>query len=98
MTHSRNRIGVLTFHNGPNYGGFLQAWHMRNAIQQAGFRCDVVNYLHPDHVRANKVSIPLRNLAGLKTNIHWTLKRWPFRRIEKQLCTDPFTSTASDVP
>lgn len=98
MKRKASRIGILTFHNGPNYGGFLQAWHMRNAVRKAGYRCDVVNYLHPDHVLANQVSIPLRSLAGLKANAHWALKRWPFRSIEKSLCTDPFTSNSSEVP
>lgn len=92
------RIGILTFHNGPNYGGFLQAWHLRNAVRQAGHDCDVVNYLHPTHAQANKVDVRVRNLAGVKTKVHWTLKKHPFRDAGKVLCNDPFTSSAASVP
>lgn len=92
------RIGILTFHNGPNYGGFLQAWHLRNAIKQLGYRCDVVNYLHPTHLRANEMRLSFRSLSTLKTKIHWTLKRWPFRHIDRALCNDAFTSDPSEVP
>lgn len=98
VKHPPPRIGILTFHNGPNYGGFLQAWHLRNAIVQLGYRCDVVNYLHPAHRKANQVSYPIRSIASLKTFIHWSLKRWPFRDIEQQLCSDPFTDDVNKVP
>lgn len=98
MKARQHRIGILTFHNGPNYGGYLQAWHLRNAIQQLGHRCDVVNYLHPVHAKANEMIYPVRGISSLKTRIHWTLKSWPFRGIDRKLCSDPFTSDVRQVP
>ena len=91
-------IGVLTFHSGPNYGGFMQAWHVRNAVQNAGYPCTVINYLHPAHVESNKVKVPIRSLADVKARIHWAIKRHPFRHLGDTLCEDNFTTDSGKVP
>jgi hypothetical protein len=90
-------IGILTFHNGPNYGGFMQAWHLRHAIQSLGHEVYTVNYLHPIHVRNNTQSQKIRSLGNLKAAIHWHLKRKPFRGLGDSLSQHPFTADPAQV-
>jgi hypothetical protein len=91
-------IGVLTFHNGPNFGGFMQAWHVVHAIRRLGYRCNALNYLHPVHQEANKIRLPVRSLDSLKGRIYWFLKQRPFRGIGNTLCKDRFTTDPGKVP
>lgn len=91
-------IGILTFHNGPNYGAFMQAWHLREAIRSLGYDAHTINYLHPTHLRSNCKRVVVRDLSSLKARIHWILKRYPFRDVGKILCDDPFTSDPAAVP
>ena len=95
---SRPRIGVLTYHNGPNFGGFLQAWHLVHAIRALGYEAHAVNYLHATHHESNQIKIPLKNLSSVKAKIFWMLKRRGFCNIEDDLCKHPFVSDASKVP
>jgi hypothetical protein len=92
------RIGVLTFHNGPNFGGFLQAWHMVQAIRSLGYECHAVNYLHSVHQEANKIKIPIKNLDTLRARIFWALKKRGFRGTEDSICKNSFTSDPNQVP
>jgi hypothetical protein len=92
------KIGILTFHNGPNYGAFMQAWHLRTAIRSMGFDAQTINYLHTAHMVSNLKSVKVKDLNSLKIRIHWLMKRFPFRNIEKMLCEDPFTSNPDKVP
>ena len=95
---AKARIGVLTFHNGPNFGGFLQAWHLVRAIRSLGYDAHAVNYLHPTHHESNQIRIPMRNLASVKGKIFWFLKKRGFRNIEKKICSDCFTTDVTKVP
>ncbi len=91
-------VGILTFHNGPNYGAFMQAWHLREAVKKLGVEAFAINYLHSTHVEHNKQSRPITNLSSLKHWIHWRAKRAPFRGIADSLCRDPFTTDTAKVP
>jgi hypothetical protein len=92
------KIGVITFHNGPNFGGYMQAWHIVHAIRKLGHECQAVNYLHDVHYQANKIRIPLKSIAALKGRVFWALKNRPFRGIGDTLCDHPFTTDADMVP
>jgi hypothetical protein len=92
------KIGILTFHNGPNYGGFMQAWHMRNIVRTLGYECDVINYLHQVHVESNKVQGKVRNIADLKARIHWMIKTRPFQEPIRELSEMSFCDDATNVP
>lgn len=94
----QQKIGILTFHNGPNYGGFMQAWHMRNKVRELGHPCTVINYLNRVHTDSNKVCSKVRNLGDLKARIHWMIKERPFRSPIRELSDAPFTTEASAVP
>lgn len=95
---SKPRVGVLTYHNGPNFGGFMQAWHLVQAIRSLGYNAHAVNYLHQAHDKSNEIKIPLKNLSSLKANIFWALKKRGFRNIEKELCCHDYTTDSSKVP
>lgn len=97
-SQSTPRIGVLTYHNGPNFGGFLQAWHGVQAIRKLGYQAFAVNYLHPVHHETNQIDIPLRNLSSVKARAFWWLKKRGFRDIEREICEDPFVTDATKVP
>lgn len=92
------KTGILTFHHGPNYGGFMQAWHLREAIRSLDPAASTVNYLHATHLESNRRWVRVRNLKTLKTRIHWIMKRYPFRGIDRLLCEDPFTTCPEEVP
>lgn len=38
------KIGILTFHNTMNYGSFLQALGMYNALIELGHNCEIIDY------------------------------------------------------
>jgi len=92
------RVGVLTFHNGPNFGGFLQAWHLVTAIRGLGYEADVVNYLHPEHHHTTTRRVAVRDLPSLKGRVYQMLKNRGFRNIEAPICRHAFTTDAGKVP
>jgi hypothetical protein len=92
------RVGVLTFHNGPNFGGSLQAWHLVHAIRSLGYTCHAVNYLHPVHQENNRARIPVTSLSGLRARAFWLLKKHGFRSLERSICRHKFTDQINEVP
>lgn len=42
-------VGVITFHDVPNFGAVLQAWSIVKAIQQLDCRVELINYCPPGH-------------------------------------------------
>ncbi len=91
-------FGILTFHNGPNYGGFMQAWHLRQAIRALGHEAHAVNYLHETHLQHNTQTRRIRSVGDIKAVIHWHLKRRPFRGLGDSLSNHPFTTDPTQVP
>lgn len=51
------RTGILTFHRGPNYGGYLQAWHLREAVRGLGHDCEVINYQNRVHEEFERIRL-----------------------------------------
>ena len=92
------KIGVLTFHNGPNFGGVLQAWHMVHAIRELGHECHAVNYLHSMHYEGMQARVPVRNLSSLRARAYWELKKYGFRGFPESICRHSFSSSVNDVP
>jgi hypothetical protein len=90
--------GILTFHRGPNYGGFLQAWHMREAVRSFGHDATLVNYQgarHHDTERVRFRGIKPKQLKGLA--LHY-LKSRPFTQPVNSLSNFPFTTDPQAVP
>jgi hypothetical protein len=42
-------IGILTFHDGINHGGYLQVYSLVNYIKGSGFNVEVINYKNKRH-------------------------------------------------
>ena len=38
------KVGILTFHDGINYGAFFQVYALQSFLLQHGFQCQVINY------------------------------------------------------
>lgn len=45
------KIGILTFHDTTNFGSWLQTFGLYNAIQNAGYDCEVIDYKCKELVR-----------------------------------------------
>jgi hypothetical protein len=41
------KVGILTFHDGINYGAFFQVYALQSFLIQHGFECQVINYKSP---------------------------------------------------
>jgi polysaccharide pyruvyl transferase WcaK-like protein len=94
----KKKIGILTFHKGPNYGGFLQAWHMREAVRRLGFDADVINYQNPRHFISEQLKFPRKPLPRAIWN-WWkrNQKSAPFPAFVDALSSRPFTTDASTI-
>lgn len=91
------KIGILTFHNGPNYGGFLQAWHMQKAIEELGYDARVINYQNPEHASSEKPRLTSVSLAGLKGFVWNWIKSQPFKRPISELSLGRLQTDASKI-
>jgi hypothetical protein len=91
-------IGILTFHRGPNYGGFLQAWHMREAIRSIGHQATVVNYQGTIHHRGESVRIRGLKPSQLKGFTLHYLKSRPFAKPVAELSDHPFATDPTQIP
>lgn len=38
------KIGILTFHDGHNFGGFLQSYALQKTLERLGFKAEFINY------------------------------------------------------
>ncbi|MGD9420063.1 MAG: polysaccharide pyruvyl transferase family protein [Verrucomicrobiota bacterium JB025] len=95
---SRRPVGILTFHNGPNFGGFLQAWHLREAIRKAGHPATVVNYQGLAHYSAHQFRLRKPSASQIKGEVLNLLKSRPFRKPVAELSELPFTVQPDQVP
>jgi hypothetical protein len=48
------RVGILTFHDGANYGGYFQVFCMVSAIRDLGHQVEVINYKCLTHYQAHR--------------------------------------------
>ena len=92
------RTGILTFHRGPNYGGFLQAWHMREAVRSLGRDAGLVNYQGARHHAAERVRWRGFSPAAMKGLVLHALKSRPFAAPVAGFCDDPLATDPADVP
>lgn len=92
------KIGILTFHNGPNYGGFLQAWHLKNAVQALKLEATVINYQNPYHAQKERLPKPGFSIRDIKAFGHKYLKARPFAPYVACLSDHSFTTDPGKVP
>lgn len=82
--------GVITFHHVPNFGAFVQAWSLVQAIQKCGHLVEVVDYRPTAHMEKFR-------RKGLKS---WrpSLGRWRMKRFMHQnLPLSPTVRTPAEV-
>jgi hypothetical protein len=90
--------GILTFHRGPNYGGFLQAWHLREAVCSLGHEATLVNYQGERHHQAERIRLRGFSPGHFKGLALHTLKSRPFASPVAGLSDHPFASDAARIP
>lgn len=86
------KIGVLTFHLGPNHGGYLQAHCLCEYLTSMGHQVEIINYKNESHLR-NETFRPWVYRRPLKLYHAW-LKHRAFDLAYKKL---PLSNFATDV-
>lgn len=89
---------ILTFHRGPNYGGFLQAWHMREAVRALGHDATLVNYQGARHHEGERIRFRGIKPGQLKGFALHYLKSRPFAGPVAELSDHPFTTDPAQIP
>ena len=76
-------VGILTFHDGINYGAFFQVYAMQSFLVQHGMDCQVINYKNIDFTkREYKVFLKLRRPMYSMRNIRKIMR---FKEAQKKL-------------
>lgn len=82
-----NKVAIVTYHDGFNYGAFLQVYALTSVIEQMGFSVEILNYKSTAHsFHEYKCLFYTRRFSILVGNIQRILK---FRRAQKQLHMSP---------
>ncbi len=87
------KIGILTFHTGPNHGAYLQAASLLASLKHLGHQAEVIDYTSPGRRRDERFQPwvyrrPFRLIFDIR-------KRLAFRFDRKSLtCSRPFRSYA----
>jgi hypothetical protein len=78
------KIGILTFHNGINYGGFFQVYALQNFLEEHGLECVVINYKDMGFTfREYMVFLnPMLSVRSIAKNIVKIIK---FKKAQKKL-------------
>jgi hypothetical protein len=77
------KVGILTFHDGFNYGAFFQAYCLQNFLVQHGIDCQFINYKNIGFTkREYKVFLKLRRPIYSMRNIRKILR---FKKAQKKL-------------
>jgi hypothetical protein len=85
------KIGILTFHEGINHGGFFQAFFLQSYLTSLGHDVAIINYKNSSHwLNEYKSFLITKSIFKLKNNV---LKIWNFRKDQKQLKLIPKTLT-----
>ncbi len=64
------KIGILTFHHGYNYGGFLQVFSLLKYLEALGNDVEIINYINPVHKKKKfKMTYLNKNVFSIPSNI-----------------------------
>lgn len=88
-------IGILTFHDGINHGGYLQAYSTYKFLSEKGYNVEIINYKNKKHIIHE-----LHNLfwkKNFKTIITNFKKILAFKRDQKQMNLGRFISKSSRI-
>jgi hypothetical protein len=92
------KVGILTFHRGPNYGGYLQAWHLREAIRRLGHQVEIINYQNPLLYESEKPVIRSFKPSLIRHSWRRWVKSRPFKESIKHFSSFPLAFDASLIP
>lgn len=90
------KIGILTYHDGPNHGAFLQAWSTFRMLADAGHDVEIVNYKNVQH-HALESRGGLRQLKNPLFTFRQRSKRRVFRDAQRHFRLSPFTTDPDQV-
>lgn len=90
--------GILTFHRGPNYGGFLQAWHLKHAIETLGEEAEVVNFQNHHHLTSETPRLSIRRPGTFKSAWRLMKKMRPFHAGIASLTSGRLITDSAKVP
>lgn len=83
MGYTGKQIGILTFHDGINHGGFWQAYATLRYIQSKGYEVEIINYKNRrHHLNELRYFFLQTNIARIVENLKKALK---FRRAVSEL-------------
>ena len=89
------RVGILTFHDGFNYGAFLQTWNLQNALANLGHEPVVLNYKNRRHFfQEYRCFLWVRRPSLLAANVR---KIWGFWKVQHLLNTNAFSFNVGNV-
>lgn len=89
------RIGLLTFHLGPNHGGYLQAYCLMDFLRKEGHQVEFINYKNEKHYRSEKFR-PWVYRKPWKLYYAW-IKHRLFEEEYMDLPKSKFTTNVNDV-
>lgn len=92
---SSKKIGILTFHRGPNHGGYLQAYELAQAVKQLGYTAEIINYQNPTHFETERFK-PWVYRRPQKL-WHAFRKNLAFRKAVAKLPLSKFTLNKDDI-
>lgn len=89
------KIGILTFHEGINHGGFFQAFSTYSFLKSKGYDVEIINYKNKTHWLAEyKEFLITKNPQRLVSNIK---KIFAFKKDQKQMNLSSFTKDATKI-
>lgn len=89
------KIGILTFHEGINHGGFFQAFSTYSFLKSKGYDVEIINYKNKTHWLAEyKAFLFTKNPKRLVLNIKKILA---FKKDQEQMNLGLFTKDASKI-
>lgn len=89
------KIGILTFHEGINHGGFLQAFSTYSFLKSKGYDVEIINYKNKSHWLAEyKAFLLTKNPKSLLLNIK---KIIAFKKDQRQLNLGLFTNDVNKI-
>lgn len=89
------KIGILTFHLGPNHGGYLQAYCLCEYIKSMGHEVEIINYKNAHH-HDRETFRPWVYRRPWKLYHAW-IKERVFRKAYQELPLSEFTTNVNEV-
>ncbi len=89
------KVGILTFHLGPNHGGYLQAYCLHEFITSLGHDVEFINYKNEGHHKS-EIFRPWIYRRPFKLYQAW-IKEKVFQKAYKTLKKSEFTTDKSKV-